>query len=124
MLIIEFKILDKDWKIRLLGRKKYVKKHGNKSLALAKGWKREIDVHPNGVSVQTLIHELVHAYLNEMCLLSADLTVENLEEIFAELMAKRGRELLDLSDELMVQINTLTQAQVTMVRDTKSHKDK
>ncbi len=98
---IEFNILGKTWKLRVLKRKKYHKTNGTDSVAITYVNKRRIDIGPGGVDLETVVHELVHAYLAEMCTHSADLDNENLEEIFAELMAKRGQELLDLAKNLL-----------------------
>lgn len=97
---IQFKILGKDWTVLLLKKKKYKNKYGNDSVAICHTTKRRIDLGPNGRDLETIVHEMVHAYLAECCTHSADLDDDALEEIFAELMAKRGKELLALCDEL------------------------
>ncbi len=97
---ISFEILGKPWTIRLLQKKKYKAKNGSDSVAITDGDKRRIDLGPKGRDRETIIHELVHAFLWEMCLHSADLDVYALEEVFAEMMAKRGQEILDLADKL------------------------
>lgn len=101
MKVIKFKILDKAWTIRAMDKKTYRKKHGKHSEALTKLHKRRIDL--NGVagrSKETIIHELLHAYMSELCFHSAGLDEHSLEEVFAEIMAKHGKKLLDLSDKL------------------------
>lgn len=100
MIIVSFKLLDKDWKVRLLKRKKYTKKNGKDSLAITYMYKRRIDIQIGGLDVETIIHELVHAYMHELCLGSTDINVSDLEEVYCELMSKRGLELLTLADEL------------------------
>jgi hypothetical protein len=116
MITIKFEILNKEWVLRVLKRKKYNRTNGNDSVAITDGWKRRIDIAPNGVDYETLVHELVHAYLVEMCVKTTnEITVSDLEEVYAELMAKRGRELLDLADKLMVQIEHVLQAKITFV---------
>lgn len=107
MIIVNFKVLDKDWKLRVLKNRKFAKKNGAATLAVTEDWKRRIDVSYRGTDLETIVHELVHAYLAEMGLSSAsNIKVEDLEEIYAELMAKRGRELLDLADRLFVYIQS------------------
>ena len=102
---IRFEVLGKKWKLRILSSSRYNRKHGLDSLAITVMYKRRIDVHALGVDLETLIHELVHAYLYEMCFKSTnDVSVEDLEEVFAELMAKRGREILDLGDKLLTSL--------------------
>lgn len=97
---INFKILSKPWSIRLLSKKHYQKKHGRDSIAIADVNKRRIDLSPAGKGFDTIVHELVHAYLSELCLHSCDLDDDNLEEIFSELLSKRGYEILRLAEKL------------------------
>lgn len=103
-IIIKFKILGKSWQLRLLTKDHYKNKHGWDSVAITLMYKSKIDLSPKGLNTETIIHELVHAYMYELCTYSADLDVDAKEEIFAELMAKRGYELLKLADKLMLEI--------------------
>lgn len=100
---IDFHILGKPWTLRLLKKKKYRKHNGTDSVAITEVNKRRIDLGPEGMDLETFVHELVHAYLGEMCTHSADFDSDALEEIYAELMAKRGRELLDLAERLLAE---------------------
>lgn len=97
---LSFDILGKDWEIRLLKKKKYQKKNGSDSVGITYIDKRRIDIGQGGKDKETFIHELVHAYLAELCVYTADLGDEELEEVFSELMAKRGYELLAKADYL------------------------
>lgn len=103
-MIIEFKILSKPWTLRVLPKSKYKKKHGIDSIGITDANKRRIDISPFGTDKETIIHELVHAYFAELCLHSTDLDNDNLEEVFAELLSKRGLELLKLADKLYKKI--------------------
>ncbi len=109
---IKFEILGKHWLLRVLKKKKYNKKNGLDSVAITHINKRRIDLGPGGHDLETITHELVHAYLTEICTKSAGLDDTQLEEIFAELMAKRGREMLDLADKLYAQVQTFTAAKI------------
>lgn len=100
MPVIDFQVLGKKWTLRPLDRKKYRRKYGNDSVAITNVNKRRIDLSPNGLDLETIVHELVHAFLGEICTHSANLDDESLEEIFAELLAKRGREILETGDYL------------------------
>lgn len=102
-----FEVLGKPWTLRLMKRKKYKDKNGKDSVAVTMGYKRQIHLSPFGHDLETIVHELVHAYLNELCLNSTtEMSADDMEEVFAELMAKRGRELLDLADTLFSRIST------------------
>lgn len=101
MLKIQFLVLGKSWTLRLLARKKYVRKNGTNA-AVTAGWKRIIDLGPRGYDLETIRHELVHAYLTEMGYDCVDnLTAAQMEELCCELFARRGQEILDLADELL-----------------------
>lgn len=108
MIKIEFQILGKNWTIRLPKKKRYKKRYGARCLAVTDTEKRRIDLGPKGRDLETITHELVHAYLGELCTGSTDLDDDNLEEIFAEMMAKRGIELLNLAKELYNRIQEAT----------------
>jgi hypothetical protein len=109
MITVNFMILEKEWELRVLKSKPYKKKKSRKnSLGVTLGWKRRIDIHLKALtyndtaSREVITHELVHAYLGEMCLESCtEITVYDIEEFYCELMAKRGREILDLADKLL-----------------------
>lgn len=101
---IKFKIAGKRWKLRILHEDQYIKKHGPGSYAMTIMHRRRIDINsPTGLDRETLIHELVHAYMSEFCTSSSKIKAIELEEIFCELMAKRGEEILTLADDLLIE---------------------
>lgn len=109
--VLYFRIIGKPWRLRALSREAYDKKKIRAgSVAITYMHKRRIDLSPEGFDKESILHELVHAYLSEICVHSANLTVDNLEEIFCELMSKRGREILDLADTL---VSRLKKSKVT-----------
>lgn len=112
---VEFQVLGKDWVMRIMKKKKYRKVNGTDSCAITYINKRRIDIGPAGMDKETITHELVHAYLAELCVKSSDLDDDNLEEIFAELMSKRGREMLDLADVLFDKMMAVTSPKVNGV---------
>lgn len=106
-IILHFAIIGKRWRMRILSREQYDKKKiRSGSVAITYVHKRRIDLSPEGCDRETIIHELVHAYLYEMCIHSADLDADAVEEFFAELMAKRGQELLNLAETLFQNVST------------------
>jgi hypothetical protein len=121
MYIVEFKVLNKKWKIRILEKKKYTKRYGEDSVAITLAYRRLIYLHPEGLDLETIVHELVHAFMSELCIKSTnEITPDDLEEIFAELMAKRGKELLQLADELFFKIHN--KVEINKKLDTLSEK--
>lgn len=100
-----FQVLGKNWTLRLMKRKKYREKNGE-TFAVTVFHKRRIDLAPDGRDLETITHELVHAYIHELCIATTnEMTVDDMEEVFCELMARRGRELLDLADSLHARIH-------------------
>ena len=97
---IKFKILGRKWELRLMKRRAYKHKNGSDSLAMTRSHKRRIDISPRGLDKATIGHELVHAYIAEMCLHSSDLEHAAFEEFFCELLSKRGQEILNLAQAI------------------------
>lgn len=104
---IPFEVLGKKWTLRLMKRRKYDKKNGKDSLAMTYRLKRRIDLSPKGRDLETITHEIVHAYLTELCLDSVTLSPDELEEIFCELVAKHGMVLLGTAESLFNTIQAL-----------------
>jgi hypothetical protein len=101
----KFQIMGKNWTLRLMKRKRYMKTNGADSVAITECYKRQIDLSPYGRDLETIIHELVHAYLWEMGVGTATLDADAIEEVMCELMAKRGQELLNLASDLFNRIS-------------------
>ncbi len=99
--VIKFTVLGKRWELRLMTDQEYYRKrHRWDTLAVTYTTKRRIHFSPDGLDRETIVHELLHAYLAEMCTYSASLDKDQLEEVFAELISKRGYELLQQADAL------------------------
>lgn len=96
----KFTILGKKWILKALDKKAYKKKNGKDSVGMTYIHKRKIYVRPGSQLRETLVHELVHAYLAELCVYSADITGDALEEVFCDLLAKFGKEILELAASL------------------------
>lgn len=101
---IEFRILGRPWRVRIMGKRAYYLVNAPTSVAATHGSKREIHLSPYGMDIETLTHELVHAYLEELCTHSAGLDRDAFEEIVCEFIAKRGKELMDLAHSLSERI--------------------
>ena len=97
-------VIGRRWKLRVLTKRHYKKRNGAGSLGVTKGYKRRIDLHPLGVDLETIIHELYHAYMYELCASSTNMDVDDLEEFNAELLAKYGKRLLGQADLIYARI--------------------
>lgn len=104
---IKFRIMGKIWVIRIMPNRKFIRKHGDDCLAITIFHKNRIDIARCARSKDTVVHELVHAYLDEMCVTSTSMSKDDMEEVFAELMAKRGAELLALAKDLTQKMKNL-----------------
>lgn len=105
MIKVDCLILGKPWTIRLLKKAKYKQKNGADSLALTTCHKRRIDLSPYGRDLETITHELVHAYFWELGVGTAELDADAIEEIFCEMMAKYGKTILAQAEELHQKIS-------------------
>ena len=102
MLIIKFPVLGKEWTLRVLEKKKYKKKRGNDSVGITIMVDRKIDIPSNGINIETVEHELLHAYRYELCVTSMNkIKADDWEEFYAEFTSKYGRELHALADIIM-----------------------
>ena len=102
--VLKFKVLGKWWRIRKMTKKQYRKKHGEDSIAITVMHKRRIDISPRGMDLDTICHELVHVYTDEMCVRSMDFTLHDMEEFYAELLSKRGLEIIRQAEKLFAML--------------------
>lgn len=87
----------------MYSKRTYRKRNGKDSIAICLLHKRRIEVSmvkDDAQRLETVVHELYHAYVYEMCTHSANLDHDAREEVGAEIMSKRGYELLQLGDVL------------------------
>lgn len=105
---IDFILLGRKWTLKLLDKHKYFRRNGGKSLATT--WSdRQIHLSPRGLDIETIRHELVHAYQHEMCAGSLnEMSKADIEEWIAELVGRRGPELLAIADEIYAKLKQAT----------------
>ena len=93
-------MIGKPWTVRFYPKKKFAQKYPG-TLGVCLGWKRQIRLPLRGLKEETVAHELTHAMLHEMCVTSTDsLRREELEEVFCEMWAKFGVDMLMLADQI------------------------
>lgn len=103
-MIIKLRVIHKTWEARLLVHKKYKKKYGTDSCAITEMDKRRILFSNKFIDLETIVHELTHAYLHELCIARADIDATALEEVYCELMAKFGNTLLRQAKRVFKQL--------------------
>ncbi len=83
-------ILGHKWRI-----KRHVRwPHHDQDIALILPDKKELHFRSGPLSYETIVHELTHAYVEEICIGAVKLSAEQLEEIMCELFAKHGQTIL------------------------------
>lgn len=107
MEVLKFQVLGKPWMLRVLKRRKFAITHGLGAVAATYVNRRVIDLGPDGLDIETIRHELVHAFFGELCLNSATLDRDAFEEITAEFVSKRAPELLKIADEILKQLHKI-----------------
>jgi hypothetical protein len=93
-------VVNKEWDIVVYSdsvmARKFKKCHGISILE-----DRKIFIRKSSFTEETIIHELVHAYQYELSYYELQLDEDQQEEWYAELFAKYGRIMLNLSDQLL-----------------------
>jgi hypothetical protein len=102
-----FKVLGHPWIAYYLPARDFRKKYGTDYVAMAECEDREFYVLTKGLKADTIVHELVHAYVNELCLDSANLSGDQMEEACCELFAKYGRKIFAQGDEILAKYHKL-----------------
>lgn len=102
------RVLGHRWEVRFCT-KKYFKKHRTCPFdaAVADADSRRIYVLQGHGRRDVIIHELVHAYFHEMGANSAELTCEQLEEVFCEMAARHGEKISKQSRVIHIAYRTL-----------------
>lgn len=90
---MKINIRGKDWTIELHTEEDFNDKHEG-CTAITETTDRIINFHNGDLTLQTIIHELIHAYHAAGYTNSADLTLDQQEEIFAELFSEFGIQII------------------------------
>lgn len=79
---------DQKWKLKVLSNEDYAREHGGSTIAMTMRDYNLIHFVEDYVDMATIRHELFHAYMNQSCVYSANLSMQAMEEVCAEIMAK------------------------------------
>jgi len=82
------KILEQPWKIEFLTPRKYARKWGNDSAGITDTSKKTIDFIEDFTDLETIRHELAHAYAVQMSAVELQLDDDQVEELFCEMIGK------------------------------------
>ena len=113
-LAMRLPVLDKTWIVYYCSKRYFDKKHKEEfdgsqpsgTLAFMVADDKRVFFRANKLSRETIIHELVHCYLWELCLWSlrhkeSEAPIEEVEEAFCDMMAKYGKTLLGQADKII-----------------------
>lgn len=90
MYTVELDVLGQKWKIFLLEEDKYIHDHGDSNAAHTNVYDREVYFNDEELSLVNVKHETFHMFRAALCTHSASLTVDQEEEVSAELFAQHG----------------------------------
>jgi hypothetical protein len=103
VLIIDIKGVP--YKVLLQDKEKYQKSHGGNSYAHVNKHTKEIVFRKDHIEKRIVIHEVVHAFLNQCHLASCnDLSVEDFEEIVCELMEDHLLDITKVSNTIFKEL--------------------
>ncbi len=98
-------IRGKRWTINLQLDNEFEEQHGKETWAITYGEERTIYFRPSHIDLPTIIHELFHAYCKELFLNSANLDIDQHEEVIAEFLGDYLSELNRKANQLHKWIN-------------------
>jgi hypothetical protein len=87
--MIKIRVLNKTWSIIVRNDKAHDKRF-EKCHAVAILQDRKIHIRKSSLNIETIIHELCHAYQHELSFYELQLDEDQIEEWFCELWAKYG----------------------------------
>ena len=100
------KINGQAWTYDILDPETYVSNHGEGSVAITDIERLRIDFRGPEATLNTIIHELVHAFKSYLCLDNVnDIKDTDYEEIYATFFAKNGLTLLAVAIKIYVNIS-------------------
>lgn len=95
------KILGHDWEVFFCDGAEYDKIDNDSSLGITIGEAKRIFLRKSTLTKETVIHEICHAYFEEICISSADLGSAQFEEVACDMFSKYGAEILDHAKDLI-----------------------
>jgi hypothetical protein len=95
------KILGHPWTVYYCQPKYYKKKWDDSSVGMTDEDEKAIYVLNNRVNHEVVAHELTHAYLAEMCVTTASLDTEQMEDVCCDAVGKYGRRIVAQADKIV-----------------------
>lgn len=105
---MKLKVVDNNWKIRLLSPEMFIKEHGKShsdSDAITDTEKFIVDFKIGSLTEVNVRHEVFHMYFDSLLVASANLTPLQIEEMTASLMGKYGEDYIKSSRKVWKWLN-------------------
>jgi hypothetical protein len=94
-------ILGHSWTVYYCTEGFFKKKYGKECLGVTETDDKQIYLRVKKLKSEVVIHELVHAYMEELCTTPAGLAPEQVEEVAADLFGKYGAKILRQSQQII-----------------------
>jgi len=94
-------IKGKEWEVVFLYPKVYIKKYGSDSDAITVSSIRSIFFKTDAFNPVVIRHELLHAFVNETCVNSSELTRDQMEELCCSLLGDHYYDIGQLTDQIL-----------------------
>jgi len=105
---LKIKIIGKRWTVQFLSEKKFNKEYGDDCSGITIPDDKLIAFPLKKLNLETIIHELTHGYLDELCWGNAVcLKRWQQEEMICELLGKHGQTILEQAHKIVGEYNAL-----------------
>lgn len=96
---MRLKIIDSYWKVKLITRDQFnAEFESGEALTDTDG--KTVYFIKGAVNENVVRHEIFHVYFSHTLITSSDLTMDQTEEVAAELIGKYGKDIIEVSDKL------------------------
>ncbi len=103
--MIKVNILGHSWKVYLHTEDDFCRMYGDHDAAFVLPQEREVHFNEGDLTLRVVKHELTHCYFTLLCVEAAQLSLDQQEEVFCEMMAEHGDKLLRLARHLYKELN-------------------
>jgi hypothetical protein len=106
--VTKITIQGESWKVLLFEDEEFERKFEPGVAAYCDPQSKQLLFCEGELTMTTVIHELCHAYYSMLCLSSATLTNEQMEEIWCEMFAKHGKIILRQAGQLHRKLKSMS----------------
>jgi hypothetical protein len=88
------------WEFIVLDSEAFIRRHGDGNSGITIPKDKKVYLDRESLDLSLVVHEVTHVYFYYLCLESASLSAEQMEEIACELMEKHGQHIFKLSRKI------------------------